>query len=324
MLILFNGTSCKESEIPIGINHSIWVESKYLRGFQPTTGAPLLFDNVVNLSETLTKNAIKYAYFFAGPYDEYGHLPEYPFSKLAKSVVDSLKILVPDVEILPWLGGVQGKTVQLEDSLWVFNALHDTKTLLNYLDLKGVHIDFEYILDSSRYLMNTFNREKRGDPHTYGRNVIEFHKRLREMLPSKFISSTVLATSQGTKPWKRKTPVSELSELLNYIDQISFLYYDTGIKVQSDFQLNCDQLVNDMSILDSQFPNVQLLISIGTFKNVYELQKYRDLRIESVSNSLQTIKGSLRKIESPILDGIALYCDWETDETEWREFRKNK
>lgn len=80
--------------------------------------------------------------------------------------------------------------------------------------------------------------------------------------------------------------------------------------------------MNDLSILDSQFPGVQLLISIGTFKNVYELQKYRDLRIESVSNSLQTIRESLRKFKFPILDGIALYCEWETDEREWAGFRQ--
>jgi len=50
-------------------------------------------------------------------------------------------------------------------------------------------------------------------------------------------------------------------------------------------------------------------------RNEPALQKYRDLRIENIPNSLQTIQKSAFKVNSKkkLVNGISLFCDWETD-----------
>ena len=77
------------------------------------------------------KNNIKYTYIFAGPFDTEGFLPSYSFSETAINSVKLLKHYYPEIVILPWIGGIQNKTVFLNDSLWVKNVINDSKRLIN-------------------------------------------------------------------------------------------------------------------------------------------------------------------------------------------------
>lgn len=329
-ILLSMFTSCevdntKEFEVVRGQENSIWSESIYLRGFKPSTGQRLTAKHLEIYANTLKENRIKYAYLFSGPYDTSGHLPDYAFSDTAVNSVRVLKQINPELVILPWLGGVQNKTVYLGDSMWVENALNDTERLVQTLDIPGVHIDFEYILAGDPYLDQEINKEKPGDLLEYGPNVNSFHKKLRQRLPNSFISSVVVATSSGTKPWKRKTSIPELDTLCRHIDQISFLYYDTHISENQKFIRNCEELVFDINHLKNRHKEVQFLVAIGTFVNVPQLHKYRNLEIESIENTLQTIKGAISKVESSeiVVDGIAIFCDWHTDKYELEEFYSN-
>lgn len=307
-----------------GQENAVWTESIYLRGYKPSTGEKLNNEHLKEYAETLKKNNIKYAYLFAGPYNEDGHLPEYAFSEIAIQSVKTLKAYYPEIVILPWVGGVQNKTVYLNDPLWVSNALFDTKKLLNTLNVPGVHVDLEFILPGDPYLDTEINEPKPGDQEAYANNVNSFHKKLRQTIPEAFISSVVVATSKDTRPWKRKTSISELKELIRHIDQLSFLYYDTQIDNKKIFDDNCAELLRDIRELRNK-RDIQYLIAIGTFVNRPELHKYRNLEIENIPNSLQTIKDKAFQVEpqKQIVNGIALFCDWETDEKEWQEFKEN-
>ena len=130
-----------------------------MRGYKPSTGEKISNEHIKEYAETLKNNKIKYAYLFAGPYGEDGHLPEYAFSEIAVNSVKTLKGYYPEIVILPWVGGVQNKTVYLNDSLWVNNALIDTRKLLNTLDVPGVHIDLEFILPGDSFLDKEINKQ---------------------------------------------------------------------------------------------------------------------------------------------------------------------
>jgi hypothetical protein len=207
--------------VQLSQNNAIWAESIYLRGFNPTTGEKLTYNKIYDYAKILKANRIKYLYLFAGPFGIDGHIPEYPFSVEAIETVKTIKKLYPEIKILPWVGGIQNKTVYLDDSLWVKNALYDTKKLVNTLRCEGVHIDLEFILKEDKYLAQEIIPEKKGDLESYGSNVNEFHKKLRELIPDSFISSVVTATSKDTKPWKRKTSISELMEVSYFTIHIS-------------------------------------------------------------------------------------------------------
>lgn len=317
-------TKVRELKHLFGGENAVWSESIYMRGQRPSTGEKLTELHVIEYVNTLRKNRIKYAYLFAGPYGVDGRLPEYAFSETAIYSVNLMKELYPGIVILPWVGGLQNKTVYLGDSLWVKNALEDTQKLIRVLDIPGVHVDFEFILSGDRYLDKTINPERPGERIMYGHHVNEFHRMLRELLPDAFISSVVVATSPDTKPWKRKTTLEELNELVQYIDQLSFLYYDTHINDQQVFEDNCLKLIQDIQTLKKN-RDIQYLVAIGTFLNVPELQGYRNLEIENIPNSLETIKKSIVQIDTTrqLVDGIAIYSEWTTDKTEWQQFYKH-
>jgi hypothetical protein len=308
-----------------GQENAIWAESIYLRGYNPSTGEILTNERLKEYAHILKSNNIKYVYLFAGPFLEDGHLPDYPFSSIARNSVKKLKEYYPELIILPWVGGIQNKTVYLGDSIWVKNALNDTRRLVETLDIPGVHIDFEYILKGDPYLDTTIEPEKPHDKEMYAGNVNSFFMKLRILLPKSFISTVVVATSPDTKPWKRKTTIEELNILIKYINQLSFLYYDTYINSEDIFEQNCIKQIMDIKTLKRLNINTQFLLAIGTFINRPELTKYRNLKIENIPNSLKVIKESALKVSpsEKLVSGIAIFCDWETDKNEWREFYTN-
>lgn len=322
---LSSGCQPKKAHHIFGQENAVWVESIYFRGYRPSTGHKLTNKHIEQLAHKLKNNGIKYAYIFAGPYQEDGHLPNYAFSDTARRSVQLIKALYPELVILPWLGGVQDKTVNLGDSIWRDNAIADTKKLIDTLNVSGVHIDFEYILRGEPFLDKDLKPEQPAALENYGYWVNEFHQELRNTLPRAFISSVVLATSPATQPWKRKTTLAELEGLAPWVDQLSFLYYDTGISDEVIFKNNCKYLVKDINTLKQKSANTQFLIAIGTFINHPALRKYRHLEIENIPNSLQIIKESIveQNKEEELVSGIALFCDWQTDVYEWKNFYDN-
>lgn len=317
-----HGCTNRQSSEMFGHKNAIWSESIYLRGYNPTSYKELNDEDIKLYAKRLKSHSIRYAYLFAGPFDGRGHLPSYAFSDTAINTVKLLRRYNPDLIILPWIGGLQNKTVHLEDSIWVSNAVSSTKRLIEKLNVPGVHVDLEYLLLSS--LDNQVHNEI-SPPEVYGNNVNKFHRRLREELPKAFISSVVVATSPDTKPWKRKTTLTELKELTKHVDQLSFLFFDTSIKDQKQYEYNCDKLINDIEALKA-LRSIEYLIAIGSFINgSREVQEYRDMEIENIPNTLETIKNviSSRKNSRQTISGIALYCDWQTDENEWNQFKDN-
>ena len=325
LLIMLTNCTSKSSE-NLGQENAIWSETVFFRGYYPSNPHITLTENIIkNHAKTLKKNNIKYTYLFAGPFDKDGHLPDFSFSETAINSVKLLKHYYSEIVILPWVGGIQDKTVFLNDSVWVENALNDSKRLINTLSVPGLHFDFEFILPGDEFLERTEVPGGSGDIDAYGNNVNDFHKRFRELMPDAFVSSVVVATSPDTKPWKRKTTMEELKVLIKYVDQLSFLYYDTAIETQEEFEENCIFLLKDIQSLKANTPDVQYLVSLGTFINTIELQKYRNMIIESIPNTLQTLRKSIQTVspDEQIVDGISIFCNWTTNERKWKQLYKN-
>lgn len=136
--------------------NATWIKSTYFRDRDPITKKGHTPKDVEDLALRLKTNHIRYAYIFAGPYENDGHLPDYAFSRNAKESITILKRIYPEIKILPWIGGVQNKTVHLERTEWIKNAIADTTRLVKLMSVDGVHLDLEYIL----YLDSKFNQKK--------------------------------------------------------------------------------------------------------------------------------------------------------------------
>lgn len=306
------------------MNNAVWTESIYFRGENPSTHEPLTDDYIVDYVSVLKQNRIKYIYVFSGPYDYNGHLPNYAFSDTAKKSVQKFKELYPELTVLPWIGGIQNRTVYLRDSCWVKNALEDTKRLISFLGVSGVHVDFEFINPGIRALDTLLNTGMPDDSLKYSQAVNDFHRQLRLLVPNAFISSVVACTGDNVKQWKRKTDLQDLEQLSRYVDQLSFLFYDTNIQDTIKFQKACQDQLQDIRFLKSKH-NIQYLMAIGSFVNPEPLREYHNEDIESIPHTLHNIKKELRSInsDSVLVSGISIFCDYHTDNEEWKQFSNN-
>lgn len=191
-----------------GQENAVWVQSLFFRGHQPTTQEPLRHEDIVFLAETLKKAGIKYVYMFSGPYGVDGSVPEYAFSETAQASVKKISEIYPELKILPWLGGLQDKTVFLNNPKWVGKAVSDTEKLVRVLGVPGVHLDFEYILPTSRYVVWASGLPaQRSSEVDYGTGLTQFHKKLREKLPNAFISAVFPSSAPGVVSWKKSRPM---------------------------------------------------------------------------------------------------------------------
>ena len=308
------------NHLAIAKENATWIKSIFFRGHDPISKKKLEIKDIEALALKLKTNNIRYAYIFGGPFEDNGHLPEYVFSEQTKESIKILKKIYPELKILPWIGGVQNKTVHLEQVGWVKNAIADTMRLTKTLSIDGIHLDLEYVL----YPDPQFNQKKL-DEKNYGEHWMKFHKTLRLALPNEFISSVVVSTASGTKPWKHKHTLSEIKEISSIINQISFMFYETNIHELNAYRENLkeqlQQIKNLKYELNQKAP--QYLMALGTFNIQKALSSYRDLRFEKLPTTLKLMKELDQEISpnSSLVDGLAIYCEWETTDQEWNELR---
>ncbi len=299
--------------------NAAWIKSTYFRGHDPITKKRLKPKDVEDLAIRLKTNHVRYVYIFAGPYENDGHLPDYAFSRKAKESITLLKKIYPEIKILPWVGGVQNKTVHLEQIEWIKNAIADTAKLIKEMPVDGVHLDLEYVL----YPDNKLNHKKL-DANSYSEHWIKFHKNLRLALPEVFISSVVVSTASGTKPWKHKHTLNEVKELSSIIDQMSFMFYETSLLELKVYEDSLKEQIKQIKDLKSSASNrSEYLIGLGIFSEEKKLQSYRDLGFKNLPMTLKLLQDAEKEVgqNKPVIDGLAIYCEWMTTDLEWNQLR---
>jgi hypothetical protein len=234
-----------------------------------------------------------------------------------------MKRLYPELVILPCVGGVVNRTVFPGNATWVANAIAETKRLVQTLQVPGVHVNFEFLT----YAIPGDDYPGPEGFGQYAENQLAFHKQLRAVLPDAFISTVIESTVPQTVHWKRKNSFEEVAQLAGYVDQVAILFFDTSIRDQVSFRdaLYCQlRDIGRWKVLHRE-KEVQFLLGIGTFVNKPALWRFRDLDIESISNTLETAKGLIDARDGPLhsLDGLAIYADWTTTSQQWHDIRKH-
>jgi len=306
-------------EVILGQKNAIWVQSLCFRGYQPATRQPLTEKDTVRFAKTLKEHRIQYAYMFAGPYDQNGNLPDYAFSNAARRSLDVIENIYPELIVMPWVRGVANRQVFPDRLQWTRNAVASAKKLLQTLSLKSIHIDFEMLTELPGH-------ELAQGIESYPANERRFFEVLRDALLDTFISTVIVSTPPQARHWKLKATFEEVQDLARLVDQVAILFYDTSANDQPTFEAAMDHQLRDIrgwkAIREKRQPT-QFLIGVGTFVNEPKLRRYRNLDIESIPNTLQTLRKILRTGFSPeLVDGIAIYGEWTTDEDEWTQIRE--
>ena len=252
---------------------------------------------------------IKYPLVFVGPFRLDGGLPAYPFGERIRRSFRILREEHPDAVPLPWVGGIEGKQLRLEDPGWVATAVDETARLIDALEVKGVHVDFENLL------------LERPPDLTYPDHVNRFFRELRRRLPGAFISAVIPSTAPGVRSWKQPHSVTQVDELVGLVDQLIVLFYDTSIQDPGAFEAELAIQIDHFARWKARAPHTQLLVAVGTFVNGPALRRFRDLEVESIEHHFVALVRAMAPHPAQVVDGSAVYCEWQTDASEWARLR---
>jgi hypothetical protein len=309
-------TSVASAEVhPDGQENAVWARSSYFRGFDATTGEKLTDHLLDEFALRLKQSGIRFAYVFSGPFQDDGHLPRFAFSERARESIQYLKKKYPELKILPWIGGVENKTVHLDNPKWVQNSIQDTVRLAKAMAIDGIHIDLEYVLFPASKKNSAINQQ------LYRKNWVHFHKLLRKALPQTFLSTVAIATSQTTLPWKLKHTLSEITDVSREVNQVSFMFYETHIHDLKLYRQGLREQLQDIKALKNKLgrQSPRFLMGIGAFKNSGPLRKYRDMRIENLPTTLKVLTELTNEFSAPLVDGLAIYSEWLASPDEWTQ-----
>jgi hypothetical protein len=293
--------------------NALWSQSCYLRGEKPTSHERITLADVAVFADLLASHEIVNPYLFAGPYGTDGSVPAYASGAFARDALAILRERAPRARLQPWLGGLQNKQVRLQDPAWVARAVADTAALLERLGLEAVHVNFEYLLFGAA-----------PDPAiAYPESFARFFAALRRALPRTFISTVIPSTAPDVHAWKLQHRAEEVLDFLPHVDQLAVLYYDTALHDAATYARNLDVQLDHFARWKAA-ARVELLVGTGTFVNEEPaVRRYRDLTIENIPAALAVLRRAVdaRRDRAPVVDGIAVFCDWETEPGEWEELR---
>jgi hypothetical protein len=203
----------------------------------------------------------------------------------------------PDTRVLPWIGGPYGESPVLEDAAWRGNFVASLSSLLaRHPKLAGVHLNIEPMPSGNRAFL-----------------------RLLEEIKAALPAGKVLSVAAYPPP-TRWHPVpnvhweeSYFREVARRADHLAVMMYDTAIRVPKLYQrLMADWTEEVLAWSEGK----AVLLGVPTYEDAHT--DYHHPTVENLENALLGIHAGLQRKPLPShYQGLAIYCEWETDANEW-------
>jgi spore germination protein YaaH len=248
------------------------------------------------LAHRLKEGHIRYAYFHVRFINRDGSL-HFRKPESAKKLNAAIETLCPDVQRIAWIyignRNADGN-VDLSKPEVRRNMIAEAKWLIDECGFQGIQWDYEICQDGDR-------------------NFLALLKESRAALPGIF-TSVAVPTMQ---PW----PVSGLGWSSHYaksvaqdIDQIAIMGYDTGHYFPRLYAGHLQ--ANVVKFSEAAGPNCKVIAGIPSYGPGLRSHNPR------AENILQAIK-ALREMDWPSnAEGLAIFADYTTDESEWATYEK--
>ncbi len=253
-------------------------------------------EHVNQLAEQLTENGIKYLYPHLCPCEHNGHIAAVDFDQTER-FLDS----IGDINVLPWIGGVLDVHCFPAIPGWRQRFITSTLELLEaHPRLAGVHINIEPMPS--------------GNPH-----FLTLLEELRATMPDGKVLS--LAAYPPPSLWHPMKEVhwdeSYYRQVSAHSNQLAVMMYDTAIRFPKIYQ---NLMVEWTREVLSWAPDSNVLLGVPAYDDMGV--GYHHPEVENLENSILGIHTGLSKFEMlpANYQGIALYCEWEMDSSEWEYF----
>lgn len=253
--------------------------------------------NISNLVAKLRAYGISDLFPHLSPADEKGNLPpiDDEQTELFLNAAEGLRIM-------PWIGGPWGTGARPWDRKWRTNFISQIEDLLHrHPRLAGVHLNIEPV--------------PAGDT-----NLISLTADIRAALPPGKILS--FAAYPPPTYWHQFPDVhweeDYFKAIAEHCDQIAVMMYDTGLANEKLYR----KLMSDWTRESLEWADpTQVLLGVPTYSD--EGVEYHFPEVENITNALLGIHAGLLHSRKPTnYQGIAIYSNWVTDDSEWNHLRQ--
>lgn len=281
--------------------NGIWLGHKWYTGRGVRTAKPVPEIELVRLKENLDRHGITDLFIHVGPARSDGTLADKP-----GRVFTNLRKAFPSSRLLAWVGArVEG--IPLHEAKFHENLI-ESLAALNSAGFDGVHFDFEPMAD-------------------YEPGYLELLSRVRDEMGHEFMISqaTPRASLFGLPPgplrrsfWSKDFYL----ETMRRSDQTVLMAYDSRfnyIKAYMTFVRHQSGLLADWAC---SIPGHELLVGLPSYEDV---PLYSNPNVENLRTASLGVRSALEQRAEPekCVAGVAIYSNWVTDESEWRDFRSH-
>lgn len=254
--------------------------------------------NIEALAELLRSHHIKDVFPHLCPSDPYGNLPD----------VDSVQVerflaAFSDFRVIPWIGAPAGPSAPIAKAKWRASFVRSITNLLSaHPALAGVQINIEPLTSGDKEYLVLLD---------------EIHSALPK---GKLLS--VAAYPPPTR-WQPTLEVhwdeNYFREVAKRSDQLAVMMYDTGLRAPKIYEhLMADWTTETLRWSERK----SVLLGVPTYDD--RDAEYHKPNVENLRTALLGIHRALNASTPPAnYQGVALYCEWETDAEEWKYFESH-
>ena len=283
--------------------NAVWLEHRWLERKHPEPEMEALFAK-------LRRHGIGYAYPHLIPFDASGRLPPHDREQL-RAFLACARRVAPELKLLPWIGGLRKGykrqrpgTIELADLAQRQRIMAEARGLIDE-GFDGVHLNVEPVDDDN----------------------VEFLALLRALRTA--IGEHHVLSVAAVRPAPLGLPRAPnfawspdyYGRVAGVVDQIVIMAYDTALPTPSLYRRYVRWAARSVAgALDASGSDARVLMGIPTYEP-YGFMHRRG--VETPENALAGVVAGLRGLGAGgTFEGVALYAEWTTDESEWAVYER--
>jgi hypothetical protein len=291
---------------PHPFNHdrnAVWLAHRWLERAHPAAEMEALFTR-------LRSRGIAYVYPHMIPFDASGQLPPHDREQL-RGFLAAARRVAPELKLLPWIGGLRKGfkrqrpgTIELADLTQRQRIVAEARGLVDE-GFDGVHVNVEPVDDDNDEFLALLRAL---------RTAIGEHR----LLSIAAIRPAPLGLPRAPNfAWS----TDYYARVASIVDQIVIMAYDTALPTRSLYRRYVSWAARSVAgALSDSGSDARVLMGIPT----YEPYGFMHRRaVETPENALVGVVAGLRGLGAGgTFEGVAIYAEWTTDESEWRAYER--
>lgn len=253
--------------------------------------------NIRALAEILRQHHIKDVFPHLCPSSPYGKLPEVDGMQAERFLTE-----FEGFRVMPWIGAPAGPSARTSNAKWRATFIESiTNLLADHPRFAGVQINIEPLTSGDKDFLNLLEQ-------------------IHAALPKdKLLSVTAYPPPTRWQPspdvrWDK----NYFGEVAKRCDQLAVMMYDTGVRVPKIYEHIMAGWTSQVLLWSKDKP---VLLGVPTYEDAEA--EYHNPKVENLRTALLGIHKGLGAPLPANYQGVALYCEWETDQDEWNYFQSH-